>query len=308
MAKLKDLRLGRKPGPQLIKRVDRISPPASDVPARVAESLRQEFTDELSLVFRRSRISPDLIYAFSKTGQVVTEENNHLLTPEQHGNWKQALREYRRQAEADERAINLCFTLLHESGRSQSADGKRFTVSELGFAVLQAHEQGISSFAMEGVFFNAWLSQAAKRLHVLPEDCERLRAKFGAEVAELRELLEQIHDDLSILSWSASIERRIAKIEAARAVPETWLGRPPASKEEAEWEMPLAVEHIQTAIEFCREIPDVLELMLFRSWLRTRVLNDHLPERFFQTLDANWSLVYERVQNHMARYTDPRLQ
>lgn len=24
---------------------------------------------------------------------------------------------------------------------------------------------------------------------------------------------------------------------------------------------------------------------------RTRVLNDHLPERFFQTIDANWSLV-----------------
>jgi hypothetical protein len=24
---------------------------------------------------------------------------------------------------------------------------------------------------------------------------------------------------------------------------------------------------------------------------RTRVLNDHLPERFFQTIDTNWSLV-----------------
>jgi hypothetical protein len=24
---------------------------------------------------------------------------------------------------------------------------------------------------------------------------------------------------------------------------------------------------------------------------RTRVLNDHLPERFFQTIDANWSLL-----------------
>jgi hypothetical protein len=155
VAKLKDLTLGRKPGPQLKQRVDRFSLPASDVPVRLAESLRQEFTDELSLVFRRSRISPDLIYAFSKTGQIVTEENNHLLTPEQHGNWKQALREYRHQAEADERAINLCFTLLHDSGRSRSADGKRFTVSELGFTVLQAHEQGISSFAMEGVFFNA---------------------------------------------------------------------------------------------------------------------------------------------------------
>jgi len=41
---------------------------------------------------------------------------------------------------------------------------------------------------------------------------------------------------------------------------------------------------------------------------RTRVLNDHLPERFFQMIDANWSPVYERVQSHMARYAGARLQ
>ena len=199
MAKLKNPGLGRKPGPQLIRRVDRINLPASEMPAAVAESLRREFTDELRLVFRRSHISPDLIYAFSKTGRIVSEENSHLLTPEQRRNWKQALREYRRQAEADEGTINLCFTLLHESGRSESADRKRFAVSELGFAALQAHEEGVSSFAMEGAFFNSWLSQAAKRLRILSENAERLRTRFGAELAELRDLLEQIHDDLPIM-------------------------------------------------------------------------------------------------------------
>jgi len=73
--------------------------------------------------------------------------------------------------------------------------------------------------------------------------------------------------------------------------------------------MPLAVEHLQSAIEFSKDVPDdVTESMFFRSWFRTRVLNDRLSERFFQTMDANWSLVYERVQNHMARYAGARPQ
>ncbi len=70
-----------------------------------------------------------------------------------------------------------------------------------------------------------------------------------------------------------------------------------------------AVEHLQNAIEFCKDVnDDVMESMFFRTWFRTRVLNDHLPERFFQMIDANWSPVYERVQNHMARYAGSRLQ
>lgn len=301
MARLKNPGLGRKPGPQLIRRVDRINLPALEMPAAVAESLRREFTDELRLVFRRSHISPDLIYAFSKAGRIVTEENRHLLTAEQHQDWKRALSGYRRQAEADERAIDLCYALLHESGRSEMAKSKRFAVSELGVATLRAHEEGVSSFAMEGAFFNAWLSQAAKRLRILSENAERLRTRFGAEVAELRELLEQIHDDLPIRSWSPTIERRIVKIEEARAAPETWLGKPPESNEEAEWEMPLAVEHLQNAIGFCQDITDdVMESMLLRSWFRTRVLNDRLPERFFQVLDANGTSVHECVRHHMA--------
>jgi hypothetical protein len=34
------------------------------------------------------------------------------------------------------------------------------------------------------------------------------------------------------------------KIEVKRAISETWLGKAPESKEEAEWEMPLAGEHL----------------------------------------------------------------
>lgn len=72
-----------------------------------------------------------------------------------------------------------------------------------------------------------------------------------------------------------------------------------------------AFEHLQFAIKFCNaaQVPeDVMEAMFFRFWLRTRVLNDRLPEIFFQTLDRNWELVHAQVQSHMARYAGPRLQ
>ena len=130
-------------------------------------------------------------------------------------------------------------------------------------------------------------------------------------MAEIRDLLEQIYDELPTPFWSPAIEKRIARIEAARAVPETWLGKPPASREEAEWEMTPAFEYLQSAILFCEAAgisQDVMEAMFLRSWVRTRVLNDRLPELFFQTLDRNWELVHARVQSHMARYSGPRLQ
>lgn len=281
------------------------------VPGSVRESLGQEFTDELRLVFRRASVGPDLIYAFSKTGRVVTDENRNLLSPAQHREWKRALREYRQRSEADSRAIDLCYSQHHESGRSDLSNKRRFAASEFGLAVLNALEEEISSFAMEGVFLNAWLTLVFRRLHVFAEEAERLRQQFGAEMAEIRDLLEQIYDELPSPSWSLSIEKRIARIEAARAVPETWLGKPPASREEAEWEMTPAFEYLQSAILFCEAAgisQDDMEAMLLRSWVRTRVLNDRLPELFFQTLDKNWELVHARVQSHMARYSGPRLQ
>ena len=277
----------------------------------IAESLGHELTDELRLVFRRANVSPDLIYAFSKTGRIVTEENRVRPSAAQHQEWKQALREYRRRAEADSRAVDLCYTLHHESGRSDLSDKRRFAASELGVAVLNAMEEEVSSFAMEGVFLNAWLTLAFKRIHLFAEDAKQLRQQFGTDMAEIRGLLEQICDALPSPSWSPAMDQRIARIETARAAPETWLGKPPASNEEAEWEMIPALEHLQFAIQLCSaaQVPeDIMEAMFLRFWLRTLVLNDRLPEIFFQTLDRNWDLVHARVQSHMARYSGPGLQ
>lgn len=177
--------------------------------------------------------------------------------------------------------------------------------------MLNALEEGISSFAMEGVFLNAWFSLISRRLHIFADDAEGLRQHFGADMAEIRELLEEVYDELPSPSWSPAIEKRFQRIEVARSVPETWLGRPPASIEEVEWEMPPAIEHLQHAISFCDAASvdeDVMESMFLRFWVRTRNLNDRLPEPFFQTLDANWKLVQERVQSHMSRYSGSILQ
>jgi hypothetical protein len=283
----------------------------TDIPEPIAESLRQQCSEEIAVLFRRANVSPALIYAFSKTGLLVTEENRDRLPLAEYREWKQALRDYQRRLNADSKAVALCYTLHHELGRSELSKKKRFAASELAVAVLNALDEGISSFAIEGVFLNAWLTLACRRNHVLADDREGLRQQLGAEVPEIRNLLNEIYDDLPSPSWSPAVEKRLARIEAARAVPETWLGKPPATKGDAEWEMTPAFEHLQFAIEFCNaaEVPeDVMEAMFFRFWLRTLVLNDRLPELFFQTLDRNWELVHARVQSRMAKYAGPRLQ
>jgi hypothetical protein len=284
---------------------------STDIPGPIAESLRSQFSEEMVALFRRANVSPALIYAFSKTGLVVTEENRDRLPPAEYREWKRALREHQRRLDADSKAVALCYTLHHESGRTEISKKKRFAASELAVAVLNALDEGISSFAIEGVFLNAWLTLACRRNHVLADDLEGLRQQLGTRVPEIRNLLNEIYDDLPSPSWSPAVEKRLARIEAARAVPETWLGKPPATKGDAEWEMTPALEHLQFAIEFCNaaQVPeDVMEAMFFRFWLRTLVLNDRLPELFFQTLDRNWELVHAQVQSRMARYAGPRLQ
>jgi hypothetical protein len=279
----------------------------------VAEAavLSQELTDELRLVFRRAQVSPDLIYAFTKTGRLVTEENRDRLTSAQLREWKRRLGTYRRRAEADSRAIELCYSLYHERGRSELSQKRRFAASELGVALLNALDEEISSFAMEGAFLNAWLTYCFRRMRVPTDEAEQLRQQFGADMTEILGLLKQISDELPSPAQIPLFAKRMARIEAARAAPETWLGRPPASVGEAEWEMTPAFEHLQFALSFCNaaEIPDdVMEATLLRFWLRTRVLNDRIPEIFFEALDGHWDQVHARVQSFLARHTGLTVQ
>jgi hypothetical protein len=284
---------------------------ASAISAADAEALTHELTDELRLVFRRADVSPDLIYAFAKTGRLVTEDNRGQFSPAQLREWKRTLGAYRRRAEADSRAVELCYALHDEHGRSELAKKRRFAASELGVAVLNAVDEEVSSYAMEGALLNTWLTYCFRRMYVPSGGAERVRLEFGTKTKEILQLMEQIYDELPVPTCNPGFEKRMARIETARAAPESWLGRQPASIGEAEWEVEPAFEHLQSAISFCNaaEIPDdVIEALLLRFWLRTRVLNDHMPEIFFQTLDEHWDQVHARVQSFMTRYSGPSIQ
>ena len=49
----------------------------------------------------RADSRPELVYAFQKTGRLVTESNQHLLTRAELKEWKDAVEEYRRLHSAD---------------------------------------------------------------------------------------------------------------------------------------------------------------------------------------------------------------
>ena len=132
------------------------------------------------------------------------------------------------------RAIELCYSLHHERGRSDLSEKRRFAASEMGVAVLNALDEEVSSFAMEGAFLNAWLTYCFRRLRIPTDEAERLRRTFGTKMKEILALLKQICQDLPSLTQSIVFDKRMARIEAARVASETWLGRPPASKGEAE--------------------------------------------------------------------------
>jgi hypothetical protein len=304
-------RMRGKEGIHLISNPEGGDEAALAISAAEAAGLSQELTDELRLVFRRAQVSPDLMYAFTKTGLLVTEDSRDRISPAQLREWKRTLGAYRRRAEVDSRATELCYSLHHERGRSDLSEKRRFAASEMGVAVLTALDEEVSSFAMEGAFLNAWLTYCFRRLRIPTDEAERLRRTFGTKMKEILALLKQICQDLPSLTQSIVFDKRMARIEAARVASETWLGRPPASKGEAEWEVEPAFEHLQSAISFCNaaQVPDdVMEALFFRFWLRTRVINDRMPEVFFQTIDEHWDQVHARVQSYMARHSGPTIQ
>ena len=56
------------------------------IPGPIAESLQHQYSEEMVALFRRSNVNPALIYAFSKTGLIVTEENRDRLSSTKFGN------------------------------------------------------------------------------------------------------------------------------------------------------------------------------------------------------------------------------
>src|SRR5713101_2539515 len=76
-----------------------------------AEAMDNVAREEIARRLREERVSPDFIYAFEKTGNLVTDESRDLWTAKARRAWDRALGEYRRRVEGDSKAIDLCFTL-----------------------------------------------------------------------------------------------------------------------------------------------------------------------------------------------------
>jgi hypothetical protein len=279
----------------------------------IGDFLEASARKEIAATLREERVSPDFIYAFEKTSYLVTDENRDLWTAKALREWSRALQEYRQRVKADCRAIDLCFALLHEKGRTDQANKKRFAASEFAIAVLCAHDQGLSSFGVEELFREAWLDHLLRHRRVPeigsdPTDHHRFE---GLDTGVLRKLLDEICEDISYRIWSPTIDKRIAKIEAARSVLSTWLGRMPEGLAEEEPEEVLTIDNLQNAVTHCEleGVPsDVIESMLLRSWVRMMVLNAHSDERFFQILDKNWDQVHARIQVQMAQYSGLSIQ
>lgn len=63
----------------------------------------EEVDEAMLLVLREAKVRPEIIYAYQKTGRLVTEENAQHLSEEELAEWNAAVDEYRRQARARRR-------------------------------------------------------------------------------------------------------------------------------------------------------------------------------------------------------------
>ncbi len=81
-------KFGREPGPQDLVFFD----PDRDVPAPVDIDKSEE---ALLMAMKAAGIAPELIYAWQRTGRLVTEENLERLSAEAVAEWQGAIEEYR---------------------------------------------------------------------------------------------------------------------------------------------------------------------------------------------------------------------
>lgn len=284
---------------------------------RDKEDRERAWRAEMLARFHQEKASLDFIYAFEKTGNFVTSENRDEWSAKELKEWDGLLGEYRRLVAMEGRIIDLCFRLHHESGRALISKQRRLVSSEFGIAVASAHEQGISSFAVEQIFQESWLDAVVRLNRGAnrewdPTDHHRFdnvdRASVRNVLYEVSDGLPEWHTDVPL---SAAVEKLIAKIEAARAADGSWFGKRPAPDQEGEREQAVVVDEIQHAIFRCEQerVPaDVIESMLLRSWIRMLVFNEHEDEHFFYILDKRWEQIHASFQIRMASYSGLRVQ
>lgn len=57
----------------------------------------EEVDEAMLLVLHEAKVRPEIIYAYQKTGRLLTEENAQHLSEEELAEWDAAVDEYRRQ-------------------------------------------------------------------------------------------------------------------------------------------------------------------------------------------------------------------
>ena len=68
--------------------------PDADTPQPVSKAGLDEMTGQILSAAGKVGVRPELIYAMKKTGRIVTESNQHLLTDEELQEWEDAIEEY----------------------------------------------------------------------------------------------------------------------------------------------------------------------------------------------------------------------
>ena len=68
--------------------------PDADTPQPISKAALDEMTGQILSAAGKAGVRPELIYAMKKTGRIVTESNQHLLTDEELQEWQDAIEEY----------------------------------------------------------------------------------------------------------------------------------------------------------------------------------------------------------------------
>ena len=68
--------------------------PDVDKPQPISKAGLDEMTGQILSAAGKAAVRPELIYAMKKTGRIVTESNQHLLTDEELQEWQSAIEEY----------------------------------------------------------------------------------------------------------------------------------------------------------------------------------------------------------------------
>ena len=68
--------------------------PDADTPQPISPAGLDEMMGQILSAAGQGGIRPELIYAMRKTGRIVTESNQHLLTDEDLQEWQDAIEEY----------------------------------------------------------------------------------------------------------------------------------------------------------------------------------------------------------------------